>query len=76
MGINVREYVLQQIKLPAEVPDDTNYRKIGAVDSLGLVRLILTLETKFGIMFEDTDVSKPEFNTVGGLVKIIEKKLA
>jgi len=71
----LKEYVCQQIGCVQNTPDDENYRKHGWVDSLGLVRLVLTLESKYGIVFTDGDVSDTAFNTIGGLVSIIGRKL-
>jgi acyl carrier protein len=76
MGNSVKEFVCRQIGVALATPDEFNYRKTGTVDSLGLVRLILSIEAKFQIMFTDEDVSKPEFNTVGGLVNVIKGKIA
>lgn len=74
MGHNVKEEVCYAIGVPFDTPDDYDYRKNGDVDSLGLVRMILTLEAKFCIVFSNENFSRLEFNTVGGLVKIIEEK--
>lgn len=77
MGIDVKAAVCLAIGVPFDTPDDYNYRKSGKVDSLGTVRLILTLESKFMIVFSDEDVLRqPEFNTIGGLVAAIERRLA
>ena len=73
MGNDLKEFVCRQIGVAPATSDEFNYRKTGTVDSLGLVRLILSIEAKFGIMFTDEDISKPEFNTVGGLVRTIEE---
>ena len=75
MGNSVKEYVCQQIGCAHTTDDNLNYHKQGLVDSLGMVRLILTLESKYGIVFTDEDVSDPAFTTVGGLVAIIERKM-
>jgi len=74
MDNDVREFVCKTIGIPFNTPDDFNYRKSGAVDSLGMVRLILSIEARFGFVFTDEDVARPEFNTVGGLVEIIGKE--
>jgi len=73
---DVRVLVCRAIGIPFDTPDDFNYRKSGAVDSLGMVRLILSIEARFGFVFTDDDVVRPEFNTLGGLARIIEEKLA
>jgi acyl carrier protein len=75
MGDDVKEFVCHAIGIPFDTPDDFNYRKSGAVDSLGMVRLILSIEARFGFVFTDEDVALPEFNTVGGLMDVIGGKL-
>lgn len=76
MDNDVKALVCDALDISIDTPDYFNYRKSGTVDSLGTVRLVLSLEERFGIVFTDEDVSQPEFSTVGELVKIIEDKLA
>ena len=75
MDADVKEFVCHAIGVPFDTPDDFNYRKSGAVDSLGLVRLILSIEERFGFIFNNENFSRREFNTIGGLMKIIEEKI-
>lgn len=75
VGKNLREYLCRVIGCSFDSPDDYNYRKRGDIDSLGLVRLVLTLETKLFVVFADAEIESPEFSTIGGLMKIIEGKM-
>ncbi|HEY6021536.1 MAG TPA: acyl carrier protein [Candidatus Paceibacterota bacterium] len=75
MGSDVKQYVCRQIGVATDTDDSFDYRKSGDVDSLGLVRLILSLEAKFCFVFTDEDICQPEFNTIGGLVAAIERKM-
>lgn len=72
----VKEYVCHAIGVPFDTPDDFNYRKAGKVDSLGVVRLVLTLESHYCIVFSEKEISRDDFSTVGGLASIIEGKLS
>lgn len=45
------------------------------IDSLDLINLILFLEKKFKIKFTIKNKESMDFRTVGGLTKIIKKKL-
>lgn len=75
MDNDVKAEVCSALGITIDAPSDFNYRKSGTVDSLGTVRLILSLEERFGITFTDDDVRQPEFSTVGGLVAAIERRL-
>lgn len=52
------------------------YLDAAVVDSMGLVEMIGALEAKFDIRFSSEDVQGYEFQTPGGLVALIEKRLA
>ena len=69
----IRDYLRNLLKLAPWTPDDYNYRH--DIDSLELVRFVLDLERHFGISISDADIEHPDFNTLGGLVRIIESKL-
>jgi hypothetical protein len=51
------------------------YLDAGIIDSLGIVMMITEFEAAFGISFSAEDMQSYEFQTVGGLVEIIERKL-
>lgn len=45
------------------------------VDSVGLLRLVMSLEREFGIVIEDADINPANFETLSGLLALIERKL-
>ena len=53
-----------------------HYLDAGIIDSLGLVMMITDFEKNFGIAFLAEDMQSYEFLTVGGLVAIVDRKLA
>lgn len=54
---------------------DFNYVKGGIVDSLGLLEFVLELEDAFSITLTDDEIATEEFQTIGGLMDLIERKL-
>jgi acyl carrier protein len=47
----------------------------GIIDSLGVVRLIASLEKAFGIKIVDEDVVPENFQTLASLVGFVEQKM-
>jgi len=45
------------------------------LDSFGIMQLIMTLETEFGITLNTEDTESEEIRTIEGLINIIERKL-
>jgi acyl carrier protein len=81
MKDSVREYVLAAVgrkaKLPADVDVETfNYIDSGYVDSIEIIKFVVDIEAKFNVEISDADLGSPEFRTVGGLVAIINRKMA
>ena len=52
------------------------YLDMGIIDLLGIVRMITEIEADLGISFSAEDMQSYEFQTVGGLIGIVERKLA
>lgn len=69
-------YIEQNGNLPPDLAaDDFNFLTSGYIDSLSLFEFIVNLEEKFDINFSDEEISAPEFETVGGLTQMIQRKL-
>ena len=45
------------------------------VDSVSVLRLVMALEQRFGIVIEDADINLANFQTLRGLMALIERKL-
>jgi acyl carrier protein len=51
------------------------YLDMGIIDSLGIVEMIMELEGKYGIYFTDDHLQSYEFQTIGGLIKLVESMI-
>lgn len=52
------------------------YLDVGIIDSLGIVMMIGEIEDKLGVTFSSEDMQSYEFQTVGGLIGIVERLVA
>lgn len=79
MQDSVRPFVLELLKkksrLPKEFDDASDFIKTGIVDSVGIIKFILELESRFDIEITETDIESAEFRTVQGLVAMIKRKM-
>lgn len=80
--MNVKEEVLSYLEACNKIPGETeeqflscNYLDVGIVDSMGIVMMITEFEERFGMHFDSDDLQSYDFQTIGGLIGIIEKKL-
>ena len=81
MKDSIRDFVLRLIgkkaKLPQQVDVESfNYIDSGYVDSMGIIKFVVDIESEFDIELSEADIESPEFRTVGGLVFLITKKMA
>ena len=79
--MDAKQFVTEYIQREYTIPEDVdimslNYVESGYVDSLGLVQFIAVIEDEFGIEFTDEELEDEEIKVVGGMVALIEKKLA
>lgn len=71
------KYISKKGKLPQDVNlDEFNYIDTGYIDSMGILKFVVGLEQEFDVEISDDDIMLPEFKTIGGLVKMIERKKA
>lgn len=80
--MNVKEEVLSYLESCNQIPGETeeqllscNYLDVGIVDSMGIVMMITEFEERFEIHFDAVDLQSYEFQTIGGLIGLIERKL-
>ena len=74
--MNIQEQVLEGLKKVVNGKEDTlesNLKELG-LDSLDVVDMLMDLEEKFGIEFENEEMMA--FQVVNDIVKAIEKKTA
>lgn len=75
---DVIAYLEQSRPVPGESEEEKlacHYLDVGVIDSMGIVRLIADMEEKHGFQFTEDDLQSFEFQTVGGLISIIEKRI-
>jgi acyl carrier protein len=72
----VKEYIVSEF-LPDvsadDLTDDYELIATGVIDSLGVLRLIGWLETRFDIPVDDIDISELDFVTVNAINQFIER---
>ena len=72
----VHAYVQKKERLPATFdPDRFDFLEQGYVDSIGVIQFMGLLEERFNISFDDADLESPEFRTLGGLVRLVLRKV-
>lgn len=54
--------------------DDESLVESGIIDSLGIMKLVQFIETEFGIVIEDAELTPDNFDTVDEIVKLLESK--
>jgi len=77
----VQEYIVDYLQREYSLPEDIDYETFnfvenGYVDSMAMIQFIVLLEDEFGIAFSDDELKDCSFRTIGGLTKIVEKKIA
>lgn len=72
----ILDFVEREYKLPENVDYDTfDFVEKGFVDSMGMVQFVAILEDEFDIEFSADELLSNDFRTVGGLEKLIQKKV-
>ncbi len=78
--MNVSDFILNRLQKKYTIDknidiDTLNYVENGYVDSLGIIQFVIEIEDQFGIQFTDQEVIDPSFKIVGGLIKLVERKM-
>ncbi len=63
-------------KLPPDFDDSSDFIAAGIVDSIGTIKFVLEIESRFGIEILDADLESGRFRTLRGLTAMIAAKLA
>lgn len=78
--MNVTETVLDFFQKRGGLPGATldeqlncSYLDTKVIDSMGIIEMVTEFEQAFGIRFEVEELQSTEFQTVGGLIAIIER---
>jgi acyl carrier protein len=59
----------------AVLKDDAPLIESGIIDSMGLIRLILFIEEKFGIKIGEEELDMENFRTIGALTEFVTEKI-
>lgn len=78
--MNVEQFVMNALQKKYSLDrsvdlENFNYVENGYVDSLGIVLFVTELEEHFHIEFSDEELMSPSFQTIGGLIRMIESKV-
>lgn len=78
MQDSIRTFVLalleKKSRLPKGFDDASDFIKTGIVDSVGIIKFILEIESRFDLEISEADIESDDFRTVRGLVAMIERK--
>lgn len=75
---NIIGYMADRVPgaLTSTLSDQTPLLTSGILDSIGMLELMMHLETSFGIPIDDMDFDAVNLETIGALVRFVERKLA
>ncbi len=75
----IRPFILALLErksgLPKGFDDAADYIAAGIVDSIGIIKFVLELESRFGVEIVESDIDSDEFRTLRGLVGMIGRKM-
>tara|TARA_B100000989_G_scaffold298400_1_gene287528 strand:- start:22097 stop:22354 length:258 start_codon:yes stop_codon:yes gene_type:complete len=71
----ITAYLKKRGNLPKAKLLDFRYLDHGIIDSLNLIKFIIFLEKKFKIQIKTKDTEADQFRYIGGLAKLILKKI-
>lgn len=77
---SIRNFIVKTIEKKSRLPanqdiDQFNYIDSGHIDSIGLIKFVLDIESEFGIDIAPEDMESEEFRTIGGLTTLVERSL-
>jgi acyl carrier protein len=80
MPDDIEAYLIKQIEKKSRLPDGCDhtvydYIDAGHVDSVGIIKFVVDIETRFDIELDDADIESKAFRTLDGLKGIITRKL-
>ena len=75
----IRDFVVDDLLWQVsrdKLTPDFSLVESGLLDSLDIVRLVDMLETEYGFRFADDDLVPENFETIGGIVRLVEERRA
>jgi acyl carrier protein len=74
---DVRAVVVETLAIeyrPDALGADTKLTSIPELDSLGIIELVVEFERRFGVAFDDEDVTAEVFETIGSLTAFLDAR--
>jgi acyl carrier protein len=57
-----------------EVKDDDDFLTLGIVDSLGFVELVEEVQSRYGVVVEDVEITEENFGSIDAIGDYVERK--
>jgi len=68
----ISNYLAELLKMPISEVMEINLISAGFLDSINVLQLVMFLEDKYNVDFSDNAFDQYEFDTVDGIVKIVQ----
>jgi acyl carrier protein len=73
----IRQFITDEfVRDSSTIDEDTNLLEQEIIDSLGIFTLIAFMEDRFGVRVEPEEVNLENFETLGAISSLVERKLA
>jgi acyl carrier protein len=76
MRETIRRFIQRELLSDRRVEDDEQLLVGGAIDSLGVMRLVAFIEASFGIRVPAGDIRLPNFATLDAIAVYVERRTA
>lgn len=73
----IREFLVEEFMpdmSPDELDDDFDLQTGGAVDSLGLLKLVAWLESEFGVSVDESELGPDSLRTVDAIKEFVDER--
>lgn len=57
-----------------ELSDDDQFLALGVIDSLGFVELVEEVQSRYGLVIEDVEITEENFGSIDAIAKFIAVK--
>lgn len=73
----IRQYISDEfVRDGSTIDEDTNLLEQEIIDSLGIFTLIAFIENRFGVRVTPEEVNLENFETLGAISSLVQRKLA
>jgi acyl carrier protein len=72
----LHEYITKELLRSTDVvvSEDSRLIQDGLINSIGIMKLITLLSNRFGMQFEDDDYKLENFETLGTICRLVERR--